>query len=149
MGTIIETEKITETGQLNLVLYAVRNREGKWFRSKGYNGYGESWVEDINKAKWYSKPGVAKSQVTYWAKNYPKFGVPDLVRITSNTYEIVDQKERVVKAINRIQTDELKRKKERVERYIRDLRLEEYQYGARLLELQRELDEINDNLTTT
>jgi len=59
-------------------LYLVRNKEGKFFRAIGYGGYGPSWV-DIEKAKWYSKAGQAKSRITYFAKAHPEFGVPDLL----------------------------------------------------------------------
>lgn len=31
-----------------LCLYAVRNHEGKWFRSKGRDGYGSTWVGKLS-----------------------------------------------------------------------------------------------------
>ena len=34
-----------------LEFYAVRNREGQWFHRKGYSGYGETWVEDVEQAR--------------------------------------------------------------------------------------------------
>jgi hypothetical protein len=45
-----------------LTLYAVRNREGKWFRAKGYGGYGDTWTPDIGKAKLYSKIARARAE---------------------------------------------------------------------------------------
>lgn len=85
----------TETVELNF--YAIRNQEGRWFRSKGYGGSGNSWVNDISNAKIYGKPGPAKAQVTFWATNYPQYGVPDLVQITTGSCNYLDQKERVAK----------------------------------------------------
>ena len=60
-------------------LYVLRNKEGKFFRSKGYGGYGPSWRNTLEEAKFYAKIGPAKAQVTYWFKNHPKFGCPELL----------------------------------------------------------------------
>ena len=60
-------------------LYVLRNKEGEFFRSKGYGGYGNSWVDTIEKAKFYTKFGPAKAQVTYWFKHHPSFGCPDIL----------------------------------------------------------------------
>lgn len=104
-----ETFVIKKTEEVNLNFYAVRSQDGKWLRSKGYGGGGESWVEDITKAKIYSKPGTAKAQITFWAKNYPKFGIPDLVKITTGVCEYLDQTERVNETIHNIKLKELER----------------------------------------
>ena len=48
---------------MNLELYVVRNKEGKYFRTKGYSGYGDTWVDDIQKAKVYPKIGQARSRL--------------------------------------------------------------------------------------
>lgn len=85
--------KMTE--ESNLTFYAVKSLDGKWFRAKGYEGSGNSWVDDITKARIYAKPGPAMSQVTFWAKNYPQFGIPDLVRIKMGVLEYLDQTEEV------------------------------------------------------
>lgn len=87
--TVIKTEEIP------LNFYAVRSKDGKWLRAKGYGGSGESWVTDIAKAKIYGNTRAPKSQITFWANNYPKFGVPDLVRITMGKCEYLDQEARV------------------------------------------------------
>jgi hypothetical protein len=87
--TVIRTEEIP------LNFYAVRSKDGKWLRAKGYGGGGESWVEDIAKAKIYSNTRAPKSQITFWANKYPSFGVPDLVRITVGKCEYLDQSTRV------------------------------------------------------
>jgi len=85
--------KSTEEVQLNF--YAVRNKEGKWFRAKGFGGGGDSWVDNLSKARIYANPGPAKTQITFWAKQYPQYGTPNLVRITTGVLEVIDQEERV------------------------------------------------------
>lgn len=86
---------IKKTETLEIELYAVRSKDGKWLRSKGQNGYGNSWVDEFSKAKIWSRPGPAKAQVTWWGTNYPNFGVPDLVQIVSGTCNYLDQTQRV------------------------------------------------------
>jgi len=98
---------ITKTEEVSLNFYAVRSKDGKWFRSKGYGGGGDSWVDDLTKAKIYSKPGPAKSQITFWGKYYPEFCVPDLVRITTGVCEYLDQTDRVKDRILKIKEKEI------------------------------------------
>ncbi len=87
--------------KLDIEIFVVRNQEGQWFRAKGYGGGGDSWVDDLSNAKFYGKIGTARSRVTFFAKNYPEFGVPDIIKISAVEAEVIDQKERVAKAINR------------------------------------------------
>ena len=100
---------IIKTEEVNLNFYAVRSKDGKQFRSKGYGGSGESWVDDVTKAKIYSKVGPAKTQITFWAKKYPEYGIPDLVRITTGVCEYLDQTERVVERIRKIKQVEIEK----------------------------------------
>ena len=51
-------------------LYIIQNKENKYFRAKGFSGHGDSWIDNIQSAKVYTKIGSAKRQVTYWAKNF-------------------------------------------------------------------------------
>lgn len=83
-------EKIIREETIDLSFYAVKSTDGKWFRSKGYMGSGNSWVDDIRKAKIYANPGPAKAQITFWATNYPKYGVPELVKITMGKAYYID-----------------------------------------------------------
>jgi len=82
---------------MNLLLYAVRNAEGKWFRAKGYGGYGDTWVNDVNSAKLYAKIGQAKSRCSFFYNKWPEFGVPHIVKIEATGTEILDMKEHVFK----------------------------------------------------
>lgn len=78
--------------------YAVRNEQGKYFRSKGYCGYGDTWVDSLNNAKIYSKIGQARGRVTYFANNYPKFKIPQIVELQVTNAVAIDETARVKKA---------------------------------------------------
>lgn len=108
--------KRTETLDLNF--YTVRSQDGRWLRAKkhGYNSldHGRSWTDDLTEAKIYSKPGPAKSQITFWANNYPTFGVPDLVQITTGVCLFLDQENRVKDAIKKKEIASAKRKVETI-----------------------------------
>jgi hypothetical protein len=81
-----------------LVLYAVRNSKGGYFRAKGYSGSGATWVDDINKAKIYGKTGGARGTITWFANNHPKYPTPDLIKLTVTSIEVMDEASRVKKA---------------------------------------------------
>ena len=85
-----------------LVLYAVRNNKGQYFRAKGYGGGGNTWVDDINKAKIYGKTGGARGTITWFANNYPNYPTPDLIKLTVTGIEVMDEKGRVEKAKQKI-----------------------------------------------
>jgi hypothetical protein len=80
-----------------LEFYAVRNKEGKWFRRKGYGGYGDTWVSELKKARVYNRIGPARGTISFFANNYPKFGVPDLVLFKCTEMVVVDETARVEK----------------------------------------------------
>lgn len=83
--------------KIELSVYAVRNQDGKWFRSKGFGGYGSCWVDDILKAKIYPKIGGARGRVTWWANHFPQYGVPELVELQITNAIVTDESERVKK----------------------------------------------------
>ena len=72
---------------LTKTFYVVRNKEGKYLHSKGYNGSGECWVEGLEKAKVWSRPGPAKAQRTWWLEHYPCYGAPDVVPLVATLGE--------------------------------------------------------------
>jgi hypothetical protein len=82
----------------NLKFYAVRSRDGKWLRRKGIDGWGDSWVDELTKARIYNRPGPARAQISYWFSNYPSYGCPDLVVFTAGISEIINEEERLLKA---------------------------------------------------
>lgn len=85
---------------IELELYVVQNQEGKFFRSKGYSGYGDTWVDNVQNAKIYTKLSQARSRVTWFYNTYPKYGIPNILKLGINTVEILDEKDRVLKAVN-------------------------------------------------
>ena len=145
---------IRKTEEVNLNFYAVRSRDGKWLRSKGLYGSGDSWVEDLSKAKFYSKPGPAKSQITFWSKNYPEFGIPDLVRITTGVCEYLDQTDRVKERILKIKEREIqhniRNSEYRINNYIQKTKLDQnyIEKEKKILEkYKQELEELKNDVS--
>lgn len=60
-------------------LYVVRSKDGKFFRPKGQSGMGLNWQEKLEKARFYPKIGNAKAQASFWFKEYPEYGCPDVL----------------------------------------------------------------------
>ena len=83
--------------KMKLTLYAIKSKDEKYFRAKGYGGYGKSWVDDINKARLYTTISPAKAQVTFWANNYPEYGIPTIVVIEGKIVSELKQDKRVEK----------------------------------------------------
>ena len=103
-----------------LVLCAVRNNKGQYFRAKGYGGGGNTWVDDINKAKIYGKTGGARGTITWFANNYPNYPTPDLIKLTVTGIEVMDEKGRVEKAKQKKAEQEANRKKAQAERDLKN-----------------------------
>jgi len=91
----------------DLELYVVRNKEGKYFRSKGYGGYGSNWVDELKRARIYAKIGPARSQVSFWATNYPNYGTPEIVVLTVAATKVLQEDDRVKKAAIRRQKEKI------------------------------------------
>lgn len=116
-----------------LELYVVTNQSGQFFRAKGYGGIGESWVDDIKKAKVYTRLGQARSRVTWFAKNYSSYGIPKIIKLTVTNTDEINEENRVKKSIdNKIKQDLIREKKNK-----------EY----RIAMLQGQKDKINDQLS--
>lgn len=98
-----------------LILYAVRNSKGQYFRAKGYSGSGATWVDDINKAKIYGRTGGARGTITWFANNHPKYPTPDLIKLTVTGIEVIDETKRVEKAKQKKAEQEANRKKAQAE----------------------------------
>lgn len=94
-----------------LILYAVRNSDGQYFRAKGFGGGGASWVDELKDAKVYAKLGQTRSRITYFANHYPKYPNPVLIKLTVTGLEVVDEKDRVEKAKQKKKTAEAEYKK--------------------------------------
>ena len=106
--------------EVELDFFAVRNKEGQWFRRKGYGGSGNSWVDDIKLARIYGKIGGARAIVTFFAKNYPQSRVPEIVKFKAVPAEVINEEARVKKIIAKKEERELesrnRRRQEEIER---------------------------------
>ena len=82
-----------------MTIYLVRNQSGQFFRAKGYGGSGDSWVDDMKKARLYTKIGPAKSTVTFFSKKYPKFEVPSILvfELDVTQAKVIDMAEETAK----------------------------------------------------
>lgn len=118
--------------------YIVRNKEGKFLRSKGYGGSGECWVDDLEKAKVWSRPGPAKAQVTWWLTHYPSYGLPEIVPLVATMGKplpfakasfrkmrkdldaLLKEKEEVLMVLSRLREDEQRAQSPSVKRHIQD-----------------------------
>lgn len=80
-------------------LYVVRNKEGKYFRPIGQGGHGSNWNDSMEKAKFYTKIGQAKSQITFWYNAYPTYGCPDLLEFDLDAANavVIDMKQETEK----------------------------------------------------
>jgi hypothetical protein len=90
-----------------LTFYVVRNKDGKYHR-KQTGIYADGWVSELKRAKVYTKKAPASSCVTFWAKNFSKYGIPELVPLNAILGQPIDQTERVTLAIKRKAIEEAK-----------------------------------------
>jgi len=81
----------------DLEFFAVRNREGQWFHRSGYGGSSETWREDVQEARIYNKIGSARTQVTFFATNYPSYSVPEIVCFKVGEVTVINEEERIKK----------------------------------------------------
>jgi hypothetical protein len=79
--------------QLSLEVYLVQSQDGKYLRSKGL------WVNDAKDAKVFLKLSQARTQVTWWATQYPQYGIPNLIILRIDEGEVKDETPRVLKSI--------------------------------------------------
>jgi len=74
---------------LKFELYAIVNKEGKYFRKIGHCSYEPHWIDRIEDARLYGRKSSAKTQITYWANKFPEHGVPSMVIIDANVKKII------------------------------------------------------------
>jgi len=117
-------------------LYVVMNDKGEYFHRKGYGGYGKTWCPEAHKARVYTKIGQARAQITFFAKTYPKFPVPKLVRIIVERLDVIDETERTEKAKHALEKAEARRKLREDQRLLDDAR-------ERLTKTQKEIDRLS------
>lgn len=97
-------------------LYVVRNKEGKFFRPVGFggggSGNGKNWQDTLEKAKFYPKIGTAKTQASFWYREYPSYGCPDILEFDLDPTKavVLNVQEETDKNIRK--REELKKRKE-------------------------------------
>ena len=96
----------------DLKFYMVINSEGKFFRAKGRNGYGDSWVDDPKKARVYNKIGPAKAAATFFSRSN-EYPVPNLIEFSPGEITIIDQAKRIAKLKQKEAVIEAKRAEKR------------------------------------
>lgn len=116
-----------------LTLYAVRSRDGKYFRAVGYGGYGQSWVDTLERAKIYPRISQAKSRCTWWTRQHPEYGTPEIVELHVTQLVAIDQTARVAKV--------------GASKAVRDAKRAAADKRRRLKEAQAEYDRARDRVT--
>ncbi len=96
-------------------LYVIQNSAGKYFRPRGMGGWGDQWQDSLEKAKFYTKPGPAKTQCTFWYNANPKLGCPHVLEFTLEPEKAVkiDMLENAKKSVEKKAKKEAKREEER------------------------------------
>lgn len=69
--------------------YAVKNAEGKYFKTK--SNWVTGWVNDINKAKIFLTIGPARNLITYCSNTWPHKEPPSLVILHVTKLEVIDE----------------------------------------------------------
>lgn len=113
-----------------LTMYMVKNKEGKYYRFKGRDGYGETWVSDIKRGKLYNKISPARAVVTFFVSTWPQYGIPDIVELHILKEVVLQETERVEKVI--------KKKKEEKAKYEIEAKQRELEKAQKDLETAKE-----------
>ena len=94
-------------------LYVVQNSEGKYFRPRGYGGYGDQWRDSLEKAKFYPKLGTARTQCTVWYGLNPKLGCPVVLEFDLDPTKaiVLSQLDNAIKSVEKKKVKETERKR--------------------------------------
>jgi hypothetical protein len=117
---------------IELKVYVVRNQDGQFFKAKGFGGSGPTWVDDIQRARIYPKIGQARGRVTWFANNYPDYGVPDIIELTASKAKVIKEEDRVKKKQAQQQRALLEYQKKRTQAEKKRLLQQERDIRARL-----------------
>lgn len=119
-------------------LYFARNKEGKFLKGvENRDKYEYCWMDDMEDARYYHKPGPMKQMLTRCYNKWPEQGCPDLLEFDLNTIvpNVINYTEVAKKSKIRKEKLELKRKE-------RDLEYEKEKLQREILEAQRKLQEL-------
>ncbi len=99
-----------------MTIYVVRNREGLFFHpQQGFGGCGGTWVPEFERARLYSKLGMAKRQVTLWFGHRPELGCPTILAWDLNDAwaRVIDLEADTKAKVEKTKAADLKRERER------------------------------------
>lgn len=119
-------------------LYVVRNQEGRYFRAVGYGHSGDTWVDDLAKAKFYAKIGQAKSRITYFAREWSDYGTPVILEFTLDVAaaRVMDMTEYAKGTVNRIARRKLEDERQYARQKLESLQREETRISQEILALK-------------
>ncbi len=119
-------------------LYVVVNSDGHFFRSKGFGGYGKTWVAELEGARFYTKLGQAKSRVTWFARTYPQYPAPSIVfwEIVSQFGTVVEMGSYAKNAIKKIEDRKEKDRLKRIDYEIKRLEEQKIKSDAQIIRLR-------------
>ena len=123
----------------SIFFYVIVNAEGKFFKPTGLGRSGSKWVDSITQAKIYNKIGPARSQVTYWSKNFPSYGVPMILQFSIGDITVLDEKERVANKIDEQHKRNLLKVRRSLERQIANAEEEIHKNQEALKKLKNKL----------
>ena len=81
-----------------MILYAVKNYQGQWYRRQGRGGRGKIWVDSLSEASVWTKTNGPNHIISYLANAFRGLPVPLLVKLEARAIEEIDQTERHRKA---------------------------------------------------
>ena len=122
---------------MGIDLYVIRNKEGKYFRAKGYGGSGPTWVDDVNKCKVYTKLGQARARVTWFTREWPDHGIPDILKLIVTSAQVLDESARVKKAVTKLEEEKIAREKRDAKQALEAAQRDFDSADARLRRLRR------------
>jgi hypothetical protein len=116
----------------DVAFYVVQNSEGKYFRRKGYGGSGNSWVEEIEKARVWVTLAGARTVVGFFASRYPEYPVPQIIKLVVTQSIVIDETERIktlqLKKKQKQEKAEILEAKRRFEQAEKDLKAAQTRY---------------------
>ncbi len=77
-----------------MVVYAIKNHQGQWYRRQGRGGNGKCWVDELGEASVWLKTNGTSNIISYFAKAHKNQPVPLLVRLEARVVEEIDQTEK-------------------------------------------------------
>lgn len=136
-----------------LDLFVVKTESGKYFRAKGYNGSGQTFVDDLKKARLYTRLGPARSCVTYF-KNYNKMKL-EIVQLLVTGEQVFDDSVRITKQAKALENKKLKAEQQGVKNQINKVQSEINLLNKKLESIsaftvqntQLQIDELKTKLT--